>query len=84
MKNKFTERELKSLGFKRNFEPKENSGYYCDYSYYTLDFSKGGSGCLISNCFEGDIKEVTVELFEEDGRELSREFVLACAKEFKK
>lgn len=80
----FTEKELIDLGFKANFETKESSGHHCDYTYYTLDFVEGGCGCLISDCFDEDNTTSTIEIFEElNCKPLSKEFVLACVKEFK-
>lgn len=77
--NMFTEKDLKKLGFERNYITIEESGADAPFTYYIFEMN---GTFLISGEFEKDTKTTTVELFE-GNRPLSREFVEACVKEFK-
>jgi len=82
MKYKFTQKELKNLGFqRRHISFEESGGEPC--TYYIFEFDKNNyTNCLISGEFEKDVEEVGVSFFEGD-RNLSEKFVKTLIEEFK-
>lgn len=82
---KYTKKQLEEWGFERtDVPPKDNDGIN-PYFYYTLDFDKDvGYNCsLISDAFDKGVKKVGIQFFE-GKKNLSKEFIEALIKEFKK
>lgn len=81
---KYTQKQLKEWGFKKNQVPPEDNDGVNTYTYYTFDFDDKNYGLsLISDAFEKGVKEVGVQMFE-GNKDLSQEFIESVIKEFKK
>lgn len=78
---RYTQKQLKEWGFEKvEVSPEESGG--AGYIYYTLDLDDRAAE-LISTPFEKGVRYATVEFFE-GNKPLSKEFVEAIIKEFKK